>query len=114
MEYRLPFPPSVNDMYANNSGPGRGRTPSRQYEKWKCTAGWELKAQNPQAFKSRAIVMISIDDSRKGDADNRAKPVLDLLVAYGVLAGDSKKHVKRVSIGWERVDGCKVKLLGAE
>lgn len=114
MEIRLPFPPSVNDMYANNSGGGRGRTPSRQYEQWKCSAGWELKAQKPQRFEPRAIVFIDLDDSRKGDADNRAKPVLDLLVEYGVLAGDSKKHVKRVSIGWERVTGCRVKLLGTE
>jgi Holliday junction resolvase RusA-like endonuclease len=112
MEIRLPFPPSTNNLFVNVSG--RGRAPSREYEQWKANAGWELKAQRPQLFPVRAIVLIDLDDSRKGDADNRAKPVLDLLVEYGVLAGDSKKHVKRVSIGWERVAGCRVKLLGAE
>jgi hypothetical protein len=114
MEIKLPFPVSVNDMYLNNKGRGRGRKPSPEYEAWKLEAGHRLNRQHPGLFKPRAIVFISIDDKRQGDADNRAKPVLDLLVTHGVLAGDSKRHVKRVSIGWEAVEGCQVKLLGVE
>ena len=114
MEIRLPFPPSVNDMYANNKGRGRGRKPSAEYEAWKLDAGHKLNRQPHSLFKPRAIVFIDIDEKRQGDADNRAKPVLDLLVKHGVLAGDSKRYVKRVSIGWEAVDGCRVKLLGVE
>ncbi len=111
MEIHLPFPPSTNNLFVNI--PGRGRAPSREYEKWKADAAWLLKSQRLGKFEPRAIVFIDIDEKRKGDADNRSKAVLDLLVEHGVLAGDSKKHVKRVSIGWERVDGCRVKLLGA-
>lgn len=106
-EIRLPFPPSVNAMYVNKKT-GRGRAPSKDYENWQELAGWELNAQRVKPFQGRAIIHIDLDDTRKGDADNRAKPVLDLLVEYGVLAGDSKQHVKRVSIGWEPVAGCRV------
>lgn len=112
MEINLPFPVSVNDMYLNNKGRGRGRKPSPEYTAWKDEAGYKLNRQKPGFFKPRAIVMISLDERRQGDADNRAKPVLDLLVAHGVLAGDSKRYVRRVSIGWEPVDECRVKLLG--
>jgi len=29
-------------------------------------------------------------------------------VKHGTLGGDSKKYVKRVSVGWEKIDGCRV------
>lgn len=83
---------------------------SPEYCQWKNDAGWELKQQRPQLFQDRAIVTIDLDHTRKGDADNRAKPVLDLLVTYGVLKNDSKKYVQRVSIGWEPITGCRVRI----
>ena len=113
-EFRLPFPPSVNDMFLNNKGRGRGRIPSPDYRAWKDHAGWELNAQRVKPFQGRAIVHIDLDDTRQGDCDNRAKPVLDLLVKQKVLAGDSKRHVKRVSIGWEKLTGCRVAIEGVE
>lgn len=112
-EFRLPFPPSVNDMFLNNKGRGRGRIPSPDYLAWKDHAGWELNAQRVKPFQGRAIIHIDLDDTRQGDCDNRAKPVLDLLVKQKVLAGDSKKHVKRVSIGWEKLTGCRVAITEA-
>lgn len=115
MEILLPFPPSVNDAYGNNkTGKGRGRYRTAEYEAWKIEAGYALNRQKPGLFKSRAIVFISIDDKRQGDCGNREKVVTDLLVSHGVLKGDQKRYVKRVSIGWESVEGCHVKLLGVE
>lgn len=111
-EFRLPFPPSVNDMFLNNKGRGRGRIISPDYRAWKEQAQWELNAQHVKPFQGRAIVTIDLDETRRGDCDNRNKAVLDVLVSHGVLAGDSKKHVKRVSIGWEPITGCRV-VLGA-
>lgn len=111
MEIRLPFPPSVNDMYLNNKGAGRGRKPSPEYRAWKNQAGWELKAQHAKAVGGIVEVRIDLDDSRRGDADNRIKAVLDLLVEHRVLRGDSKKFVKRVSAGWETVAGCRVSII---
>jgi Holliday junction resolvase RusA-like endonuclease len=58
----------------------------------------------------RCNVTIDLDDKRNGDADNRAKPVLDLLVKYEIIKNDSKKYVKRVSIGWEPIEGCRVRI----
>ena len=105
IELRLPFPPSVNTMFKNVPW---GRAQSREYKAWRDAAAWELKAQKPKPFAGRALVNIDLDERRRGDADNRAKPVLDLLVEHGVLKGDDKKHVKRVSIGWEAITGCRV------
>lgn len=106
-EIRLPFPPSVNDMYI------KGRTLSPEYRAWKMEAGLRLNQQHVGAMTTRCIVHIDLDDTRRGDCDNRAKPILDLLVTQGVLAGDSKKYVKRVSIGWEKLSGVRVALEAA-
>ena len=114
IELRLPFPPSVNAMFLNNSGRGRGRIVSPEYRAWKEQAAWELKAQRPAPVDARCTVEIHLDDRRAGDADNRAKAVLDALVNAGVLAGDSKKYVKGTYCGWEAVEGCRVRLYPVE
>lgn len=101
-EILLPFPPSVNDMYIT------GRILSGDYRAWKIEAGMRLNRQHVGTVTKRCVIQIDLDDTRRGDCDNRAKPVLDLLVSQGVIENDSKKHVQRVSIGWERVDGCRV------
>lgn len=106
-EYILPFPPSVNDMYV------KGRIISGDYRAWIAEALYKLNRQAPRPFPGRAIVYIDLDNKRRGDCDNRAKPVLDVLVRRGVLQNDSKKHVKRVSIGWEAITGCRVRLEAA-
>lgn len=111
IEYTIPFPPSVNNLFLNSRG--RGRVLSPAYRAWKDLAGWQLKGQNPKPIGCRAFVQIDLDQRRNGDADNRAKAVMDLLVEHGVLAGDTKKHVRRVSIGWENVTECRVSLCEA-
>ena len=85
---------------------------SDEYRAWRDHAGLVLNAQKVRPFRGRALIHIDLDDTRQGDADNRAKPVLDLLVTHKVLAGDSKKYVRRVSIGWERITGCRVAIMG--
>ena len=111
MEFRLPFPPSVNGMYLNVHGRGRAKTDA--YEKWKSDAGWELKAQRVKPIAGVVEIKIDLDETRRGDADNRTKAVLDLLVTHGVIRNDSKKFVRRVSIGWEAVTGCRVSIVSA-
>ena len=110
-EIRLPFPPSVNQMFINNHGAGRGRRKSREYRAWQDQAAWELKAQKVRPFENIVEVHIDLDNTRRGDADNRTKAVLDLLVGQNVLRGDSKRFVRRVSIGWEAITGCRVRIL---
>jgi Holliday junction resolvase RusA-like endonuclease len=100
-------------MYANNKGRGRGRYPTKLYENWKTAAAWELKAQQPPTVTYRCELVIDLDDTQRGDCDNRVKPILDLLVSQGVLQGDQKKYVQRVSVGWEPTSGCRVTIRGA-
>jgi Holliday junction resolvase RusA-like endonuclease len=107
-EIRLPFPTSVNAMYAANRGRGRDRRPTPEYEQWRADAAIMLLQQRVRPVLGRCTIWIDLDDRRQGDCDNRAKAVLDLLVKRGVIGGDHKRYVKRVSIGWEQVDGCRV------
>lgn len=111
IEIRLPFPPSTNNLFLNAP---RGRVITPEYRAWKDHAGWELKAQRPPAVTDRCTIEIHIDERRQGDADNRAKAVLDLLVEGGVLRGDSKKYVKGTYCGWEAVEGCRVRIKPVE
>lgn len=105
-EIFLPFPPSVNNLHFNVKGRGRASTPD--YRKWKEEAGWKLIHQKPPRITARVEIRIDLDDTRQGDAANREKAVVDLLVAHKIIPGDSKKYVKRVSIGWEKITGCRV------
>ena len=109
-EIRLPFPVSVNDMYGNNKGAGRGRFVMPEYAQWRADATICLYQQQVRPILGRVVVHIDLDDTRQGDCDNRIKPILDLLVKEGTLGGDSKKYVKRVSIGWESIEGCRIAL----
>lgn len=109
LELRLPFPPSTNNLYFNVQGRGRISTP--EYLDWQDAAGWELKAQKPPKIKARCFIAIELDDTRRGDAANREKAVTDLLVTHGVIEGDSKKFVKGIYIGWEKITGCRVRIL---
>lgn len=113
IEIRLPFPPSVNEMYLNNKGKGRGRIPAPILVAWRYEAGGFLKVQKPKKMVARCIVTIDLDDRRQGDCANREKAVTDLLVTHGILQGDQKKYVKRVSTGWEKIENCRVTLTEA-
>lgn len=94
MTIRLPLPPSVNAMYVNVVG--RGRRKSGVYKAWVRTAGTLLNIQRPAKVSGPYEIEIRVPLKMRGDADNRIKPLLDLLVAHGVT--DDDKHAKRVSI----------------
>ena len=111
---RLPFPPSVNEMYLNNKGKGKGRIPAPILIAWRSDAGWVLKAQKPKKITARCEIRIDLDERRQGDCANREKAVVDLLVAHGVIQGDQNRFVKRVNIGWEPVNECLVTITEAK
>lgn len=108
IELRLPMPPSTNNLHFNVQRRGRVSTP--EYLDWQDEAGVQLQRQRWLPITKRCIITIDLDDRRKGDCANREKAVVDLLVTHGVIPDDSKKHVKRVSIGWETVEGCRVRI----
>lgn len=111
IELRLPFPPSINSMFVNSPNlRGRGRYPSEEYKAWRDQAAWELQAQKPESIEGPVKITIDLDDTRRGDCDNRNKGILDLLVTHKIIEGDSKRIVRRVSIGWEEISGCRVRI----
>jgi Holliday junction resolvase RusA-like endonuclease len=106
--FRLPFPPSVNDMYLNNKGKtGRGRIKSPGYRLWETAAGLMLNTQQREEhnlpFTQRVCVEILLNDKTvadSADCDNRIKAVLDLLVTHKVMKKDSKKFMRGVGCEW--------------
>lgn len=85
----LPFPPGVNNLYANA---GRRRVISRPYEVWRRAAGFELIAQRPDKLTGPFCVTLRFDrpDKRRRDLDGLAKAVLDLLVTHQIVGDDSQ------------------------
>ncbi|MDA1333082.1 MAG: RusA family crossover junction endodeoxyribonuclease [Bacteroidetes bacterium] len=93
------LPPSVNELYGNNKhGKGRGRYKTSKYKKWLDSVGFQIKPQITGTFPDRAEVHIYVDASKNRDGDNMIKPILDLLVSYGVLTNDTLKYVPKTTI----------------
>mgnify|MGYP000417335682 CR=1 FL=1 len=101
----LPYPPSVNSLYANR--PGIGRVKSERYRTWERAATNMLMAQQKRVFAGNVAVDIQIEkiDHRKRDVANLEKAPLDILkgVAY---ADDSQ--VTDLRIRWSDVKDCVV------
>ena len=92
----LPFPPSVNGLFATNWKTKR-RFPTKKYEEWKVEAEglfWKQKHLVPEKFINPVKVTISLErpDKRKRDVANYEKAVTDFLVKMGVLEDDSLIH----------------------
>lgn len=107
----LPLPPSTNSLYQNVKGKGRVRTMG--YNAWLIAAGKVITSQRVKAYDVPVQVCVYLEDSPKteGDADNRIKACLDLLVKHRVIAGDCKLHVRRACAEWSpETKGCRVSI----
>lgn len=104
----LPFPPSVNCLYA---GKGR-RYKSKQYEKWIIQARNALIGQTFAPFVQKkplqVIYIFGRPDKRRRDAANYIKAVDDLLTSQGVIPDDSWIH--RGIFEWGDSDGVTVEI----
>lgn len=93
-------PTSTNDLYHRDRS-GRVRQ-SKQYADWKDMAGRQILAQRPK-LRCRSLplapyaveMLISVGD--RGDIDNRAKALLDLLHQMQITPDDSLLWDFRVS-----------------
>lgn len=85
----LPYPVSVNAMYAN--APGRGRVKTERYKTWLNAAGWALKSARPSKVAGAYTLEITLfqSDKRKRDLDNTVKAISDLLVTHQLVEDDS-------------------------
>lgn len=98
ISFRIPDPPSLNNIYANFRG---GRIKTKSYRKWRKAGAYELAyGQRIGRFEERVDIVLSLPKHLRGDCDNRCKAAGDLLVAAGILRGDSKRYVASFRAEW--------------
>jgi crossover junction endodeoxyribonuclease RusA len=95
--FSLPFPPSVNNLYASAGG---RRVKSRHYVSWQRDALWRIKLLRQPSIRGQVMVTIygHPKDRRKRDIDNIVKPILDTLVRAGIIEDD--RHVVKLRAEW--------------
>ena len=95
--FLLPWPPSVNGMWRAVQG---RNILSQRYRLWREAAGRALRDQRPKDMMGpvRVAIELAPPDARAFDLDNRVKPLLDLLVANGVITGDDHLTVREISV----------------
>lgn len=114
----LPYPPSVNSLYANI--PGKGRVKTERYRSWERVAQTEIMAQRSQ-FPVKHIagpvaISITLEDRRKSiDIDNGVKGLVDCCVAMGLM--DDDRNVRQILVKKDEtgsVKGCVVTIEAAD
>lgn len=94
----LPMPPTANNLFPTSRNGKRYCSP--QYKAWKETAGKVLMVDRPGRIVGKVVIDIAVSEKARGDCANREKATVDLLVAHGVIEGDSKAHVRSVKTHW--------------
>lgn len=109
LTFHLPYPPSVNSLYANR--PGIGRVKSERYRTWERAANNMLLAQARKPFAGNVAVDIQIEkiDHRRRDVANLEKAPLDILKG---IAYEDDSQVTDLRIRWSDVKDCVVTIRG--
>lgn len=90
----LTLPPSVNVIWNNVGGK---YLKSLNYKHWQDAAGWEMTTQaRARKLPGGFHALVTVPLKMRGDIDNRAKAVFDLLKKQGVIVDD--KHLNRLGI----------------
>jgi Holliday junction resolvase RusA-like endonuclease len=108
----LPFPPSVNNLFANSSA---GRFTTQQYRDWQTAAAWRLLADKPGRVPGPVkITLVYEEKNGRRDLDNLLKAVLDLLVKHNVIDGDHRTVLREISAKWSaNVQGVRITITPA-
>ena len=93
----IPFPPSLNNAYAN--APGKGRRSTKSTTAWKRSTAWLIRSRIPASQTILGPIHVRLELPRKlrGDADNRIKLALDALVMSGRI--DDDRNVDEIWCG---------------
>jgi Holliday junction resolvase RusA-like endonuclease len=112
--FRLPMPPSTNNLFVNVQGVGRVK--GKKYTAWISAAKQWLTTQKRPAepITYRINMDISVPRVKRGRADisNRIKAVEDICVTSRILKDDSL--VERITAEWFDGRDCIVRLSSAE
>lgn len=100
----LPLPPSTNHLFENVRG--YGRVKSKAYKQWIQEAGWELAVQRAEHIAGWYELSIFLPASVRGDIDNRAKALSDLLVKHAVIPDDKKAWALHIHRDHRVESGC--------
>jgi crossover junction endodeoxyribonuclease RusA len=98
ISYRLPYPPTVNTLFANAKHGGRFKT--EDYKKWQKAAGEQILAQGRKRVRGPVSLSIYVvkPDGRRRDVSNLIKAVEDILVEMQIIEDDCL--VQRIAIEW--------------
>ncbi|MES2602119.1 MAG: RusA family crossover junction endodeoxyribonuclease [Pseudomonadota bacterium] len=112
----LPFPVSVNGMYANSKS---GRHKTQRYADWELEAGLLLNRQRPEKVRGPVSLFYEVqdrsDEPHRRDIGNTEKGVTDLLVKHGVIEGDHDRIVRKITMVWSsKVTGVRVTISPAQ
>ena len=108
MALNLPYPPSLNGLFAGQ----QRRYKSKKYKAWIAEADIAILQQRPHKIKGKVkfSVLLGKPDKRRRDLDNvGAKAILDRLVAHGIIEDDSL--VESIFMAWADVSGAVVEIL---
>jgi hypothetical protein len=88
----LPPPPSTNNLYLNAR---KGRVKTAEYRRWIEAADPVARTLAPPAsLPCRLNYLLAGKWREQSDGFNREKALTDLLVACGVVPGDSLRHLR--------------------
>jgi crossover junction endodeoxyribonuclease RusA len=88
-EWKIPVPPSANNLFINRPGGGRAKSPA--YRKWIEEAGWRLREQLAQPVAGKTFSLtIYAPVNRQRDISNVIKATEDLLVSMGLIPVDDR------------------------
>lgn len=98
IKLHLPFPPSVNAIYANG-GNKRGRHKTPVYRAWEQLASIAVKDSHRRSFGPYDLyICLQAPDKRARDLGNYEKAISDFLVLHGVVKDDS--YCRRLTMTW--------------
>jgi len=88
VEFTMPTPPSVNQLYRNL--PGKGRVKTSLYFDYVSLGVTAIRGQKVEPIPGRVVAIVGVErTSLAADLDNRAKAIFDTIVKAGVLKDDS-------------------------
>ena len=99
IKFEVPAPTSTNALFRNVPGHGRGKTAA--YKKWRAQADGYYIIQNlgrRDIIAGPYSIHLSLPESCRTDADNAIKSILDWCVSRGLVAADSRRHCRKVTI----------------